>query len=149
MSGESLDERHVAILNLDFVFIGSTIEEIVFENTHVHATDLSLVGVYADRIHIIDTRWNARKVMVIRRIPGQRVSELLIQNTVLNRLVLALLYNYTNILLNRCKITHLQPAPSVVPQNITSISFTQSVLAHWFVFLDPSAASFNLGIHML
>lgn len=87
----------------DFVFIGSTIEEIVFENAHVHSTDLSLVGIHAERLHIIDSKWNARKVQTIRRIPAQRVNELFIQNTNLNRLVLSLLYNYTSVLLNGCK----------------------------------------------
>lgn len=133
----------------DFVFIGSRIEELFFENAHVHATDLSLTGLRADRIHILDrfvlstifigfycllnifSKWNALKVMTIRRIPGQQVGELLIKNTTINRLVLALLYNYTNIILDKCKILHLQPAPAIVPQNISSISFTQSTLTHW------------------
>lgn len=115
----------------DFIFIGSTIEEIVFENAHIHATDLSLVGVQAERIHIIDSKWNARKVQTIKRIPAQRVNELFIQNTNVNRLVLALFYNYTNILLNGCKILHLQPAPGIVAQNNTLISFTQCTLTHW------------------
>jgi hypothetical protein len=38
----------------DFVFIGSRIEELFFENAHVHATDLSLIGLRSDRIHILD-----------------------------------------------------------------------------------------------
>jgi hypothetical protein len=117
----------------DFIFIGSTIEEIVFENAHIHSTDLSLVGIHAERIHIIDSKWNARKVQTIRRVPAQKVSELFIQNSNINRLVLSLLYNYTNVILNGCKILHLQPAPGIILQNISLISFTQCSLTHWYV----------------
>ncbi|KAI6177287.1 hypothetical protein M3Y97_00890300 [Aphelenchoides bicaudatus] len=127
----------------DFAFIGSRIEELFFENSHVHATDLSLTGLYADRIHILDSKWNNLKVMTIRRIPQQKVKELLIQNTTINRIVFALLYNYTNVIVDKCKILHIQPAPTIVPQNISSILFTQSVLTHWNSHALTSA--YNIG----
>jgi hypothetical protein len=118
----------------DFLFIGSTIEEIIIENAHVHATDLSLVGINAERVHILDTKWNAKKTVAIRRIPTQHVTEFLLQNITINRLVPALFYNHSSVQFDRCKILHLQPAPGLVAQNITKMSFSQCILSHWYDF---------------
>ncbi|KAI6215441.1 hypothetical protein M3Y94_00385500 [Aphelenchoides besseyi] len=127
----------------DFAFVGSNIEELVFENAHVHASDLSLLGIQADRIHILNSKWNARKVVAIRRIPSQFVAELLVQNSTLNRFVPALCYNYTAVRFEQCKIVHLQPAPTMIPQNITEISFSQCLVTHWHPHTLTSAR--NIG----
>ncbi|KAI6201789.1 hypothetical protein M3Y96_00879800 [Aphelenchoides besseyi] len=127
----------------DFAFVGSNIEELIFENAHVHASDLSLLGIQADRIHILNSKWNSRKVIAIRRIPSQFVAELLVQNSTLNRFVPALCYNYTTVRFEQCKIVHLQPAPTMIPQNITELSFSHCLVTHWHPHTLTSAR--NIG----
>ncbi|KAI6240028.1 hypothetical protein M3Y99_00486500 [Aphelenchoides fujianensis] len=127
----------------DYAFVGSTVEELVFENAHVHASDLALVGIHAERIHVLDSKWNAKKVISIRRIPSQHVGELLVQNSTFNRFLPALCYNYTSVRFEQSKIVHLQPAPTMIPQNISALSFHQCLVTHWHPHTLTSAR--NIG----
>lgn len=124
-------ERVLIKAMADFVFVGSTIDELMFERVRVVATDLSLVGVFAARVHIVDSMWSTRRSTTIRRVPPQRIDEFVATNTTFNRIVPALYGNNDRVIFKQCRIDTLQPAPSLPPRNVTSYIFAHTSIGHW------------------
>uniref|UniRef100_A0A914DUJ4 LRR containing protein n=1 Tax=Acrobeloides nanus TaxID=290746 RepID=A0A914DUJ4_9BILA len=118
----------------DQICYGSQIDEIVFENANIRATDLSLFGIFANRIHIFNTKWHAEKSPLPRkkyRPPKQKVEEFFMQNSSINRLIFNLHYNYSTVIYDGCKIANLLSLESFPVENISFITIRKSVINQW------------------
>ncbi|CAD5215978.1 unnamed protein product [Bursaphelenchus okinawaensis] len=115
----------------DFIFIGSTINEVIIEKAHIHSTDLSFVGLCAQDVYLRNVKITAKRTSKLSRIPMQKVKKFRVQNSVLNRFVLAFHYNISSIEFQKVKISHFLRAPNLIPQNIDRVLFKESVITHW------------------
>lgn len=76
----------------DHLFVGSTFDEVIFEEASIDGTDLSFVGLQSRRVHFLNSRLHLRK-SVLRRVPQQKIDHFYSQNTTFNRVALPLFYN--------------------------------------------------------
>lgn len=127
----------------DFVFVGSTISELLIEKANIHSTDLTFVGLHASEVQMKNIKMNVKKTNALKRIPSQSIERFIVEGSVINRVVLALYYNTSLLSFDRVKISHFQGNPNLVVQNITTMVIKQSMITHWHSHTISSARSLN------
>ncbi|KAE9554247.1 hypothetical protein FO519_002546 [Halicephalobus sp. NKZ332] len=129
----------------DFIFRNSHIDEIMFENANVKATDFALNGVFAKKIELISTRWHTNKVLKQPALE-QGVGLFSAKNCTFNRIVPGLFYNMTEIIIDSSEIHHIASLPGSVPRNIQNFEFRNSRIFQWHshAFTEGSELNFLL-----
>ncbi|CAD5221947.1 unnamed protein product [Bursaphelenchus xylophilus] len=127
----------------DFLFIGSTFNEVIIEKAHLHSTDLTFVGLHSYDVQLRNVKLTAKRTAKLSRIPTQKIKRFRVQNSVINRLILSLLYNTSIIEFHKVKISHFLRAPNLIPQNIEDITFRESIITHWHSHAISSGKGIN------
>uniref|UniRef100_A0A7E4WE14 Recep_L_domain domain-containing protein n=1 Tax=Panagrellus redivivus TaxID=6233 RepID=A0A7E4WE14_PANRE len=114
----------------EFIFRGSHIDEIMFEDARVKATDYTLSGVFSNKIELIDCKWHTNKV-TNAKVTQQAVDIFNAKNSTFNRIVPGLFYNHTSITFDMCQIHHLTSIPTIYIQNCADFLISNSRIYQW------------------
>uniref|UniRef100_A0AC34QHI0 Uncharacterized protein n=1 Tax=Panagrolaimus sp. JU765 TaxID=591449 RepID=A0AC34QHI0_9BILA len=106
----------------DYILKNSRIDEIVFENSNVKATDFTLNGLKANKIEILSSKWHTVKVLKHPEYE-QKVTGFEAKNSIFNRIVPSLFTNFTTVVFDTCQIHHLASFVNHWVENLDMLSF--------------------------
>uniref|UniRef100_A0AC35TMG3 Protein kinase domain-containing protein n=1 Tax=Rhabditophanes sp. KR3021 TaxID=114890 RepID=A0AC35TMG3_9BILA len=116
----------------EHLFIGTQINEVIFEKVNAVGSELFLIGLRAKKILLKEMKMQL-KAGKLKRNPTQDIGELKIINCSINRLVVALFYNYTQVLVKNSHVNSVRGINGVgiiFPYNISSITFEGTRISH-------------------
>uniref|UniRef100_A0A915D358 Uncharacterized protein n=1 Tax=Ditylenchus dipsaci TaxID=166011 RepID=A0A915D358_9BILA len=129
------EKIHISSIS-DHIFVGSSINELIFENAQIRSTDLSFVGLNAQQVSFINCRIHSQKRSHLRRIAVQTVENFQARNSSFNRVTLKLAI-----------FLHLLNLLQILLLHIGQIKFKRCFINQWHSYAFNSAR--NIGLILL